>query len=161
MITNELARQFGQVDAFDSCAAMISDAPPHRNVFYDVVDADEWVPTGTYDVAFMSEILEHLRDPDWFLQRCSQCCDFLIASAPIDEPLAGTKAFDVEARKEATRETRGDGAGHLWAWDWTGFVGMFAQWPVMFQGMVGQHGIVMAHCVEGAAMREMGGRDHA
>ena len=145
-ITKGLAKLFDRVDAFDSCAEMVAEAPEIEGVTYTVADADRWLPTqGHYDVGFLSEILEHVRNPKALVQRCANVCDFIIASAPVEEPLAGERAFSVEARSAPTM--RSDGSGHIWAWDWDGFAELFGEWPRMVQALTGQHGVIMVHCV--------------
>lgn len=142
-VTQGLARVFDRVDAFDSCEAMIAEAPQIEGVTYSVANADRWLPTKRYDVAFLSEVLEHVHNPRALVERCAGAADYVIASAPIDDPLAQERAFSVEARKHAGRDTRSDGAGHIWSWDWLGFTSLFEGWPVMAQAMVAQNGVVL------------------
>lgn len=139
-VTQGLAQMFGEVFAFDSCPELIADAPQFGNVRYRVVDADDWEPDARYTVAFLSEILEHVRRPQRLVQVCAQACDYLIASSPIGDPLCDERAFDIEAR--GNPKSRADGAGHIWTWDGDGFFSLFPR--VVFAGNLMGHMIVMA-----------------
>lgn len=139
-LTAELATMFGQVDAFDSCVAMIEAADRSaENVVYFVADADVWQPERRYTVTFLSEILEHVRDPLALVRRYAAVSDYLVASAPLDETLADEEAFDVEAYA-STREF-GPGEGHISAWDWQGFAVMFAKYSWLCQARFARYGI--------------------
>jgi len=141
LLTIGLAEIFEEVDAFDGCEAMVSEAPPMDNVSYFVADADVWQPMRRYSVGFLSEIIEHVRNPVEMVDRYAAVCDTLIVSAPVNEPLANEHAFDVAIRKHPV--LRSDGSGHIWAWDFDGFMALFSAWPCRFWGNLAEHGIVM------------------
>jgi SAM-dependent methyltransferase len=138
-LTLRLAEMFSEVDAYDSCPEMIEAAVPLENVAFFVADADAWQPERRYTVTFLSEILEHVHDPTGLVRRCADVSDYLVASAPLDEPLAGDRAFNVEAH--AQPQTLQDGAGHLWSWDWQGFAVMFARYKWLCQARFARYGI--------------------
>ncbi len=148
LLTAELAGAFDEVTALDSCCPLLSAAPDLPNVVYlegcgDQLDMS--LPLGRhYRVAFLSEILEHLRYPDEAVNVSAACSDFIVASSPIGETLSD-KPFDLAAYDE-TPEHHEDGSGHIWAWDLEGFASLFEGLEILRIGMVARFGIVLVKC---------------
>lgn len=151
-ITKELAGAFEQVIAIDSCKELLGAAPKLDNVTYSFQDVDYLKPSTTkwvwqdtgLRVAFLSEILEHVRKPQQLVCGCSGVSDFIVASSPIGESLSD-KAFDLAAYDE-TPEKPEDGSGHIWAWDLEGFASLFDGLEILRIGMVARFGIALVKC---------------
>ena len=147
LLTAELAGAFEHVSAIDSCRALIDAAPHLSNAIFYRIDADTgFIPPAPspYCVAFLSEILEHVRDPHKLVANCASAADFIVASSPIGETLSD-KPFDLSAYDE-TPEHHEDGSGHIWAWDLEGFASLFKGFEILRIGMVARFGIVLVKC---------------
>ncbi len=146
LITAELAGAFNEVSAVDSCEALLDAAPKLPNVTYHWSDADkiDWPTLAPFRVMFLSEILEHVRDPHKLVAGCAGIADFIVASSPIGEALSD-KPFDLAAYDE-TPEHHEDGSGHIWAWDLEGFASLFEGLEILRIGMVARFGIALVRC---------------
>lgn len=146
LITRELAGAFEAVWAMDSCWMLLEAAPALLNVTYQRIDADRinWQVLARARVAFLSEILEHVRCPQALVSGCSTSTDYIVASSPIGETLSD-KAFDLAAYDE-TPEHHEDGSGHIWAWDLEGFASLFEGLEILRIGIVARFGIVLVKC---------------
>ena len=147
LLTAELAGAFEWVNAIDSCQALLDTAPKLDNVQYECHDVDQlhWdAKPRHYRVAFLSEILEHVRRPDFLVQAMGSVSKYIVASSPIGETLSD-KAFDLAAYDE-TPEHHEDGSGHIWAWDLEGFASLFEGLEILHIGMVARFGIVLVKC---------------
>ncbi len=153
LITAELAGAFeGGMLAVDSCGALLAAAPQLPNVHYSRQDVDHWNrdnfnevwDAGDFRVAFLSEILEHVRYPAKIVADCGGVSDYIVASSPIGETLSD-KPFDLAAYDE-TPEHHEDGSGHIWAWDLEGFASLFEGLEILRIGMVARFGIVLVKC---------------
>jgi SAM-dependent methyltransferase len=155
-ITAELAQAFEKVWAMDSCKKLIDAAPKIPNVIYHLRDVDtlDW-PTCTpyvaikqsWRVAFLSEILEHVREPSALVANCAKIADYIVASSPIGEQLS-PKAFDLAAYDKEP-ETLEAGSGHIWAWDLEGFASLFDGLEILRIGMIARFGIALVKCEAG------------
>lgn len=151
LVTGELATAFEWVVAVDNCQTLIDAAPDLDNVTYRYADADAMddviasvLRLPGLRVAFLSEVLEHVRDPQALVTNCAGVSDYIIASSPIGEQLTA-KAFDLAAYDE-TPEHPEDGSGHIWAWDLEGFASLFDGLEILRIGTVARFGIVLVKC---------------
>lgn len=141
-ITEQLAYRFEQVDAVDICPDLIDAAPALPNVRYILADMDIWEPVGKYDLVFLSEIVEHLREPGQVIKRLGKHTRYILASAPVTESLNIEGAFDAERYKRETKV--GDATGHIWAWDYEGFLSLFNAFDLVSAVRVERYGVVLA-----------------
>ncbi len=140
LITKYLALIFDHVDAVDACPDMIAAASSFEHVTYAVANLDTWQPEKQYDLVFCSEILEHLRDPHRTLERLVS--SYVVASAPVAETLNVAGAFDAERYRKATQI--GDASGHIWAWDYAGFLSLFDGMDIVEAYPIDRYAVVLA-----------------
>ena len=147
LITGELAGAFDVVHAIDSCQGLLDAAPDLPNVTYQCGDVDGFAwdaKPPRMRMAFLSEILEHVRRPGRLVQSMGVVADYIVASSPTGEALSD-KPFDLAAYDE-TPEHHEDGSGHIWAWDLEGFASLFEGLEILRIGMVARFGIVLVKC---------------
>ncbi len=142
LITQELAKRFDTVDAIDICPDLLDAAPKLPNVRYVLADADTWTPERNYDLIFLSEIIEHLREPGRVIKRLSKHTRYLLASAPVTETLNIAGAFDASRYRRETQV--GDATGHIWALDYAGFLSLFDDFDIITAIQVERYGMVLA-----------------
>lgn len=142
MMTARLARLFRQVDAVEISPVMLRRAPMLANVRYFCDDVETWRPARRrYNVVIMSEILEHLHDPQRAIWRYGAMADRLIVSCPVTETVNRVGAFDASL---IGRETRvADATGHIWYMDMDGFRSLFEDLPVLHCEQLAHQGIVV------------------
>lgn len=146
MMTQRLAKLFLQVDAVDVSRVMLDRAPYVANVRYFRGDVETWQPARRrYDVVVMSEIVEHLHDPQAALRRYAAMAGRLIVTCPVTEPVNDAGAFDATL---IGREQRvGDATGHIWYMDMDGFLSLFAGLHVLHSEQLYHQGIAVCESV--------------
>lgn len=112
-MTERLATMFSYVEAIDISRIAISRAPRLPNVTYQVGDIENWRFHGQhYDLIVISEVLEHLREPEKVLAELGQRATFVLASVPTNED-ANERTFNLDLLGNEQRA--GDAAGHIHA----------------------------------------------
>lgn len=115
-ILNDLSQ--AQIDA-------INPSFPHRRAQGEITDVFASASDDSVDCIVLTEILEHLVDPDAVLREARKHALALVASAPIGDPELGTNPE------------------HLWAWDISGFAEMLkdAGWNPVLSTTIELHGV--------------------
>lgn len=127
-MTRKLAGIFRHVEAWDFNWFAIAECPTLDNVFYRVRDGVTEEIESDFDAIVLSNILEHVRDPNALINKCLHRCKYLVAACPTSEPLNAERAFDASLIGKETRI--GDASGHIWAMDEQGFLSWFEPYDV-------------------------------
>lgn len=142
LMTSRLIKLFRSIDAVEISAVLLDRCPRSPKVRYFWSDAQTWRPARThYDVAIMSEILEHLHDPMAAIRRYAAIAGRLIVSCPVTEPVNQAGAFDASL---IGREQRiADATGHIWYMDMDGFLSLFDGLRIIHSERLAHQGIVV------------------
>jgi len=142
-MTARLAVVFGQVIAVEISQVLLSRCLKLPNVRYVAGDIEK-EPVGgneVYDLVVMSEVLEHLVDPQAAILRYAKLGRYMLASCPITELSNPIGAFDATLLGQEVRP--GDATGHIWAMDWEGFLSLFDGLDVVLAERVFHSGVVL------------------
>lgn len=137
------------IEAVDFCPEMIARCKPIAKVQYHVRDIEAWTPSGTDDLIVISEVLEHLRNPQAVIDRLIPHCRHLLATCPISESLNPEGTFDANLLGRESHQ--GDASGHVWAMDMEGFKSWFDKYEIVHEEIIsGVNGLVI---VKGGGQR--------
>jgi SAM-dependent methyltransferase len=139
--TAQLVQLFEHVDAFDVAPSNVAQALRVGEAHIFTADAATYVPTRRYDLIVMTELLEHLLEPETVLNRFLLWCRYAIVSCPIHEDLNPDGAFNL-ARLQDVRQA-GDTTGHIWSMDYDGFLTLCQRSNVVESCEAGTSGLAL------------------
>lgn len=86
--------------------------------------ADVHAGNASFDLAVLTDVLEHVPDPKGAMKALRRVASFVMASSPINET-PNPKVFDVESYQNPWKI--GDGSGHIWYYRADTFRSLFSQ----------------------------------
>lgn len=125
MLTQWLAERVPHVTAIDRAAPCIERCLALGLPNVEFVNRPlRMIKETEFDLAVISEVLEHLRDPEAELERLGKMAKVILATVPVSET-PNKDAFSVEAYHNPKKA--GDGTGHIWAFRLDTFKALFTE----------------------------------
>ncbi len=144
LMTELLAESFGYIYAVDISEKLIANAKKRRieNARFGVYNVEDSLLLfrKNFDMVIISEVLEHLNNPQKIVKQCLQISKYVVASCPMNEQ-PNPDAFDVSLY--GVEKKWADATGHIWSMDEDGFKSLFDGYAIEYFEIADPCGIAL------------------